>query len=234
MDSIEAGVKAIFLGERVKLSAAVFYYDYQDLQVFQLRNSGGNAPVPELINANDADVLGVEAEIDLRPFEGWAPPIFEGLWIRLTFAWLDSKYTDFVNVFEVQNFDFEPVVQTVIQDLTGNRLINSPEKAFIGFVAWPVGGSWGSLTPRFDWSFKDEVFFTAENTEYVQQDPLWLLNLRVTYRDPAERIELSGWIENLTDQAYTVDAFNLARLRRSVLHAIGDPRTYGITLAFKF
>ena len=234
VDSIEAGVKAIFLGERVKLSAAVFYYDYQDLQVFQLRNSGGNAPVPELINANDADVLGVEAEIDLRPFEGWAPPIFEGLWIRLTFAWLDSKYTDFVNVFEVQNFDFEPVVQTVIQDLTGNRLINSPEKAFIGFVAWPVGGSWGSLTPRFDWSFKDEVFFTAENTEYVQQDPLWLLNLRVTYRDPAERIELSGWIENLTDQAYTVDAFNLARLRRSVLHAIGDPRTYGITLAFKF
>ncbi len=234
VDSIEAGVKAIFLGERVKLSAALFYYDYQDLQVFQLRNSGGNAPVPELINANDADVLGVEAEIDLRPFEGWAPPIFEGLWIRLTFAWLDSKYTDFVNVFEVQNFDFEPVVRTVIQDLTGNRLINSPEKAFIGFVAWPVGGSWGSLTPRFDWSFKDEVFFTAENTEYVQQDPLWLLNLRLTYRDPSERIELSGWIENLTDQAYTVDAFNLARLRWSVLHAIGDPRTYGITLAFKF
>ena len=234
VDSIETGMKAKIFGERVGFSTAFFYYDYQDLQVYQLRNAAGNVPVPELINANDADVLGIEAELDLRPFDGWALPSLEGLWIHLTFAWLQSKYTDFVNVFEVQNFDGDLAITTVTQDLTGNRLLNSPEMAFIGFVTWPFGGEWGSLTPRFDWSYKDQIYFTPENSEYVQQKALWLANLRLTYVDPSGRLELAGWIENLTDQAYTIDALNLARLRRSVVHAIGDPRTYGLTVSYRF
>ena len=101
-------------------------------------------------------------------------------------------------------------------------------------MTWPFGGEWGSLTPRFDWSYKDQIYFTPENSEYVQQKALWLANLRLTYVDPSGRLELAGWIENLTDQAYTIDALNLARLRRSVVHAIGDPRTYGLTVSYRF
>jgi iron complex outermembrane receptor protein len=122
----------------------------------------------------------------------------------------------------------------VTQDYTGNRLINSPEFAFIGFVALPIPTNWGVITPRFDWSYKDEVFFSAANSELVAQAPLWLANLRVTYKSPDNRLELAGWIENVTDQAYTVDVLNLARLRKALLHAIGDPRTYGLTLTLRY
>lgn len=236
IDSVEVGLKAEFWSNRIRWNSAVFYYDYQNLQVFQLKNAGATVPVQDLINANDADVLGVEMEFDIKPFEGWAPPIFEGLWIRLTFAYLDSKYTDFVNVTEVRQ-EVRPGVFTttlVTEDFSGNQLVNSPKTSFIGFVQWPVGGDWGALIPRVDWSFKDTVYFGPSNSDLVKQDPLWLLNFRLTYKSPSENFEVSGWIENLTDQAYTVDVFNLARLRSAILHAIGDPRTYGVTFKVTF
>ncbi len=127
-----------------------------------------------------------------------------------------------------------PTSQVRITDFTGNRLVNSPELSFIGFVAWPVGGDWGFLIPRLDWSFKDKVYFGPGNEELASQDALWLFNFRLTYKSPSEVFEISAWMENLTDQAYTVDVFNLSRLRGSILHAVGDPRTFGLTFKASF
>ncbi|MGB0618162.1 MAG: TonB-dependent receptor [Myxococcota bacterium] len=237
LDSIELGLKGEFWANRIRWNWALFYYDYQNIQVFQLKNVGGGVPVQELINSEDADVLGFEAEVDVKPFEGWAHPLLEGLWFRLTFAWLDSKYTDFVNTFTVQNptdGGLPPTFSTVTEDFTGNQLVNSPELSFIGFVTWPFGGEWGKVIPRFDWSFKDKVYFNASNTDWAKQKPLWLFNTRVTYKSPSDTFEISAWIENITDQRYTLDVFNLARLRSAILHAIGDPRTYGVTFRVNF
>ena len=235
VDSIELGLKSEFWDNRIRWNWAFFYYDYQDIQVFQLRNAGGSVPVQQLINAQDADVVGFEMELDVKPFEGWAPPIFEGIWIRGTFAWLDSKYTDFVNAQDIV-VDNGSVISkiTVIEDYSGSQLVNSPEFSFIGFAMWPIGGEWGTLIPRVDWSFKDKVYFGPANAEMVSQEALWLWNFRAIYKTPMENFELSFWVENLTDQAYTVDVFNLARLRGAILHAIGDPRTYGLTAKVSF
>jgi iron complex outermembrane receptor protein len=236
LDSMEIGLKAQLWDGRIVWSSALFHYDYQDLQTYALRNSLGTLPIPELINADDADILGVEMELDLRPLDGWAPSVVEGLWIRLTFAWLDATYTDFVNTFTQQNDGDGDVTKKrgVTQNYTGNRLINSPEFSFIGFVALPIRTDWGVITPRFDWSFKDKVFFSAANSDLVAADPLWLANFRVTYKSPDDHFELAGWIENLTDQAYAQDVLNLARLRKALLYAIGDPRTYGLTLTLRY
>lgn len=232
IDSVEAGMKAQFWDSRITANWALFYYDYNKIQIFRLSNNAGAVPVQQLVNADDADVLGFEAEFDVKPFEGWGPLLLDQLWIHLTFAWLDSTYTDFVNSQTVPGPSGEPI--TITEDFTGNRLVNSPEYSFIGFAAWPLGGDWGTLIPRVDWTFKDEVFFDPSNSSLLKQDPLWLLNFRLTYKDPSDSFELSGWVENLTDQAYTVDVFNLARLRRAILHAVGDPRTYGVTATVKF
>ena len=235
VDALEFGMKARFWADRIKANWALFYYDYQDIQIFQLKNTNGGVPVQELVNANDADVFGFEAEFDIKPFEAWGPELLDQFWIHTTFAWLDSKYTDFVNKqVTVRESGGAFVRDILIEDFTGNTLINSPEFSFIGFVAWPVGGHWGSLTPRLDWSFKDKVYFSQANIDLASQDALWLFNLRLTYQSPNEKFEVSGWVENLTDQAYTVDVFNLARLLDTIVYAIGDPRTYGITFKARF
>ncbi|MFK7896414.1 MAG: TonB-dependent receptor [Myxococcota bacterium] len=232
IDAVEMGMKATFWEARIKANWALFYYDYQDIQVFRLQNTSGGVPVQQLINADDADILGFEAEFDIKPFEGWGPMLLDQFWLHATFAWLDSKYTDFVNTETVVSTSGQLLTRT--EDFSGNRLINSPEYSFIGFVAWPLGGDWGTVIPRLDWTFKDEVFFNPNNSSLLKQDPLWLLNFRTTYKSPSDNFEVSAWVQNLTDQAYTVDVFNLARLRRSILHAVGDPRTYGVTATVKF
>ena len=232
VDSVEIGMKATFWESRIRANWALFYYDYQDIQVFRLQNTGGGVPVQQLINGDDADILGFEAELDLKPFEGWGPLLLDQFWLHMTFAWLDSTYTDFVNTETV--IAASGALLTRTEDFSGNRLINSPEFSFIGFVAWPLGGEWGTVIPRLDWTFKDEIFFNPNNSDALKQDPLWLLNFRMVYKSPSDNFEIAGWVQNLTDQAYTVDVFNLARLRRAILHAVGDPRTYGLTATFKF
>ncbi|MBW2425009.1 MAG: TonB-dependent receptor [Deltaproteobacteria bacterium] len=232
VDALEFGVKAELFQSRVRLNSAAFYYDYQNIQVFQLRNSVGGVPVNELINASDADVYGIELETTLLPLDGWAPVALEGLEIFLSVAWLTSEYTDFVTT-RVDSLGTTQI--TTVLDYSGNNLINSPELSFAGYVQYPlVLGRFGTLTPRWDWSFKDDVYFSPENNEAIGQNALWLMNLRLGYTIPGDGLEIAGWVRNLTDQTYRVDVFNLSRFRNSILYAIGDPRTYGITLSVRF
>jgi iron complex outermembrane receptor protein len=189
-------------------------------------------PVNELINASDADVYGIEVEATLLPLDGWAPEALERLEIFVSAAWLKSRYTDFVNT-RVDSLGTGQI--TTVEDFSDNNLINSPEVSFAGYAQYPLLiGRFGTLTPRWDWSYKDDVYFSPDNIEAVGQKALWLMNFRLGYTTPGEGVEIAGWVRNLTDQTYRVDAFNLARFRNSILYAIGDPRTYGVTLSVRF
>ena len=233
IDAIELGMKSEWWEQRFRFNAAIFYYDYQDIQVFQLQNTSGGVPVQQLLNGDDADVIGFEMDMNLKPFEGIdaIPEILGGLWFNASFSWLESKYTDFVNS-STSVVNNQTV--TVREDFSGNRLINSPEFSFIGFVTWPVPTPYGTIVPRFDWSFKDDVFFSPANIDIISQNALWIMNLGLTYKSPSENFEITGRVENLTDQSYIVDVFNLARLRRAILYAIGDPRTFSVNVKVKF
>jgi iron complex outermembrane receptor protein len=232
VNALEIGLKSMWLDNRLRVNTAAFYYDYENIQIFQVRNAQGGAPVQELINANDADVYGVEFEVETQPFQGWAPAYLEGLTLFGSFAWLESQYTDFINQ-RVSVTGGQTVVRT--EDFSGNRLINAPRLAFTGFALWEwTLGRYGMLIPRLDWSFKDQVFFSPENIDPVSQDALWLLNARLAYRTPNEMIEVAGWVRNLTDEVYRLDVINLTRFRDSILYAMGDPRTYGISLSVSF
>ncbi len=218
VNALEIGFKAMLFDNRVRLNAAGFYYDYENLQ--------------KLINANDADIYGVEIELETRPLEGWAHEQLEGLLIFMSFGWLESEYTDFVNT----TIDFTsgfPIPMT--QDNSGNQLINAPKYAFTGFVQWdfPLWG-WGSLAPRFDWAFKDKVYFSPQNLEPVSQDAFWLLNARLSYTTPNDMVEVAGWVRNLTDEVYYADTIDLSIAQGSILYIVGDPRTYGISLTVRF
>jgi iron complex outermembrane receptor protein len=232
VNALEIGFKAMLFDNRVRLNAAGFYYDYEDIQIFQLKNAEGSIPVQELINANDADVYGVEIEIESRPLEGWAPEQLEGLLLFMSFAWLESQYTDFVNT-KVNFAGGTPV--PVTEDLSGNQLINAPKYAFTGYAQWdfPLWG-WGSLAPRFDWAFKDRVFFSPQNLDPVSQDAFWLFNARLAFTTPNDMVEVAGWVRNLTDELYYADTIDLSNFQEAILYVVGDPRTYGISLTVRF
>ena len=231
VSAVEIGGKSMWWDQRIRVNGAAFYYDYDDIQVFQIRNSSTGLPLPTLLNANDAELYGLELEVEMRPLEGWAPPALEALQVFMSLGWLQGTYNDFEDV----RPDTGSPGNLVFDDFSGNQLINAPDLSFVGYAQWPLelNGA-GTVNPRIDWSYKDQVFFSPENTEIVGQEPLWLLNLRLGYTTPGGNVNVAAWVRNLTDVAYRADAIDLSNLRSAILYAMGDPRTYGVTLEVRF
>ena len=87
----------------------------------------------------------------------------------------------------------------------------------------------GARSPaRYDGVWTDTTYYDATkgvglpNIDDIQslpddtiaQPPFWLHNLRLAYRPPGGRIEIAGWVRNLTNQSYKTFAFDAQHLQR--------------------
>jgi len=257
IDAVEGGIRSRWWDGNLVFNGSLFYYDYTDLQVFELENADAGPPIPGLLNS-DAEVFGAEAEVQLTPLEG--------LFASLNFGWLEAEFTDFVftrTVGKVARPGPGAGVDRILAeiDFTDNRLISAPRFTLVGVLEYELElalfglPNTGVLVPHFDFSFKDEVFFDGSNGQgaaanidrstippsvrlpgpfpknTLSQEAYWLLNARLAYRTPDGRIEVAGWVRNLTDEEYLVDAFDLSLGISKVLQIWGMPRTYGVTLS---
>jgi iron complex outermembrane receptor protein len=249
IDSYEVGLRSYWFDGRLMLNATGFYYDYSDLQVFIVEQTPAGFPIPKLVNAADTLVYGVELDLGAEPLPG--------LEFTYNFSWVKSEYKDFVvslpfffrqervgpggRPTNIVRFDF---------DYSGNPLIAAPLYAMTGSAAYEIPLPWqvgsfglGSLTPRFSFSWKDEVFYDAASGQGAQvkfpegtfgQEAYWVLNASLRWRSEDGRFELLGWVHNFLDEHYKTQSFDLTRELELVLDAYADPRTYGITATITF
>jgi iron complex outermembrane receptor protein len=250
VNSYEAGLRSLWFDDRLMLNTTGFYYDYQDLQVFQLEQTPGGFPIPKLVNANDAVVYGVELDVGASPLPG--------LNFTYNFAWVESEYVDFsvelpfrIRGERPPGGGPRPTVRFREEFVySGNPLIASPRFSMTGSVDYTIplpgrvlGRGFGSLTPRFSFSWKDDIFFDAcsgrgalcnfpEGT--FGQKAFSIFNAALTWRSENERIEVTGWVRNFMDQHYKTQSFDLSRGFRIILDAYADPRTFGITATLSF
>ncbi len=247
VDSLEAGVRGVWFDSRMRLSGAVFYYSYQNYQLFLFENRTASPPILEVINAGDAQQYGAELELDLMPLMDWEhiPEFWGDLRVSLRAGWLNSQFLNFVNTIEVlrgTSFQQEEVVYT------GNRLPNAPEFKVSGGLEWPFDlGRFGTIVPRYDFSWSGDIYFDANEGRGNDPDPAALLpdlaigqrafalhNLRFTWRRANENIEISGWVRNLTDVRYKTFAFDASIFANVILNFVGEPRTAGADITFRF
>lgn len=240
VDAFEVGIKGSWWENRFMAAAAAFYYDYKDLQVFQFQNTGISAP-PDyvLINANNARVSGVEAEIEVRPLDD--------LTIRGAFGYLNSKYLDFQDTIFLRGTSNNGRVTFEtewVQDYTGNTLVASPDFSVSGTVTYFLRlGRYGSLEPRYDFSYKGGIFFDPTEgrgvrdafPEYaIGQAPYTLHNLRLAWRSPNELVEVAGWVRNVGNVQYKNDVFDLTQSFGLALQIWSEPRTAGVTVSVAY
>jgi len=137
----------------------------------------------------------------------------------------------------------------VTADFSGNQLINAPEfKVSLG-VEWEFDlGRLGDVTPRYDGTWSDDIFFGANEgrgsidatgqprlPEYaVGQPAYWLHNVSVRYRPPIPHLEIMGWVRNVTNETYKTFAFDGSFFANLTVNFVGEPRTYGATVSFDF
>jgi outer membrane receptor protein involved in Fe transport len=252
IDAFEGGIRGSWLQGRLGLDLSVFYYNYQNYQIFVAQESFLGDPNFLILNANDAEVYGAEADIVARPFPG--------SFLQLRFSWLQSQFLDFVQLqqtaelVEIPNpppgtIPFASEVFDIEIQSTGNPLLNSPKfKVSLTAEQTIPLGRFGSLTPRYDGAWTATTFFDAtagkgvpngQGEQFLPDDTIaqpayFLHNLRLGYRVPDGSIELAGWIRNIANKAAKTFAFDGSGFNKTTIYFVGEPRTFGLSLSASF
>lgn len=238
INAFEFGFSSAWFDGRLSISGALFWYLYQNYQVFTFTNDFGSPAQRIVLNANDAQLHGAELESRLEPLDG--------LELTARAGWLESTFLDFSDTGARPSGIPNVVVQDVF-DFNGNRLPNTPRFKVSASASYALElGRFGTVIPRWDVSWTDEIFFNQTNgrgvpganvtmpNRTIGQQPYWLHNARLTYRVPSGNIEVSGWVRNVTDELYKTLSFDASAGPGLVGNLVGDPRTYGLSVSLSF
>ncbi|MCA1804749.1 MAG: TonB-dependent receptor, partial [Xanthomonadaceae bacterium] len=215
--SYEAGFKATFPRQRLRLNAALFYYDYRDMQ---LNTPPAGAPIetfPIVINAARATLQGADIELQYQP--RW------NLGLSMGLALLDARFDEFTSV-DLNNPMDDP-------DRAGNRLPQAPRTSInLGAeYRWRLDD--GMLTLGVGARYQSSVFFNIYQDPAVKQDGYSLLDASLAYESRQGRWYAELYGRNLTDRLY---AQNIIRHedRQGTKRYWGPPRTLGLRLGYRW
>ena len=210
--ALEGGFKATLLNGAIQLNTAAYYYQWNDLQA-QVPNTFGGIPQVSLGNAGDAEMIGVETELQWSPVEN-------------LFMSVGLNY-----------FAKAEVVESIEPTFVNNDVFNSPDITFNGLVRYnhPLQLMQHESTAyvQTDFSYKDDVFWEASNLAHVRADDYWLLNLRAGIKTLNDQVEVAGWIRNLTDKEHRIGGFPGQDFTHDIFF-YGLPRTYGISFTYRY
>lgn len=214
--SYEAGYKMSAAGGRFRANAAVFYSDYKDLQVATITSAAVS-----LENAAAADIYG--AELD------FVAAIGDYFDVNGSIGLLDASYDDFEGCPAGGAIAVTP--QT---NCAGNALNLAPDlnMALGGQLTYPMGNGFGDFIARADWNYRSEVFFEPQNEDRLSGEGRHLLNLRAGIS--TDSWDFIGWANNVTDETYVNFADDRSAIFVNTTQAFGAPRTYGVTLRYKY
>jgi len=205
IDAYELGVKSTLLDGRMRLNAAVYQYDYEDMQLFADQPDGRFT----IFNAGVADVTGAEIELN------WL--VTENFEIRAGVGYTDAEVSASVGLLEFENA----------------RPANTPEFTYnlFGRYEHPVSDS-GTAFIQADYAYQDDVFFSLDNLEAISEESYGLLGMRVGFISYGGW-EVSAWGKNLTDELYFSEILTSGSAG-VVSGQVGAPRTYGVSLRLDF
>ena len=206
---VEGGVKTSGLNGRVRVNAAVFWIDWQDLQL--------NLPDPAsptqfyIANVGGASSRGVEFEVNARATPG----------------------VDLFGSFGYTNARFAEGTFSSGADVSDHRIPNTPNyTAMFGAHLSRALTSETTLYGQADVSVFGD--FKYDDMNFAGQDAYSLTNLRAGAR--WNRLFVEGWIRNAFDTFYIPVAlqYDPALAPSGFLGESGRPRTFGLTGGFRF
>ena len=172
MDAYEIGIKSTLADGALDLNGAVFFYQWDDLQVFDVDHLGRVA----FLNIPESELIG--AELDFK----WTPT--DSLYVQAGMGWLDTEIKD---------------PGDLVTPVKGAPLPHSPEWSLTGLVikTFPVGNGLLSLQTNVHWMDDRNGATSGARTTRVDDRFTW--NARATYEFGNEQqYEIAFWVENIT------------------------------------
>ena len=215
LEAYEVGIKTDLLDRRLRINAASFYYDYTNIQVQQLR-SGAIAT----INGAGAKLYGVDADISAA--------VTSDLRVTAGMGWTHPNFTSFPNCPVVPASGGLPFAPgscaghqiPIASDFVGNFAADY-------LITLPAG----SLDLNANVYYNSGFFFTADNN--FRQGAYALTGASATWTAPGDRFTLSAWGKNLGDKRVTT-YLSVNSGNGTADSYYFAPRTYGVTLGYKF
>ena len=233
LDMFEAGAKLELLDRTLRLNAAAYYYEYDDLQVNRNAGLGPQGIVIPVENAGGAEVSGFELDFT------WLAT--DGLTLSGGFNVMDTEYTDYENATpNVYNTSIlpGPVVFAVPYNANGDDLIRAPDFSAFASAEYVFELADGATIPiNVSYSYKSEFDFdltpgdATNRIDENEHDSYGLLNARVAYVAGSGKWSVGVWGRNLADEEYFDEVVSFATAVRAT---VGAPRTYGVDLTFHF
>lgn len=212
LTAYEIGFKSDSFDNRLRFNAAIFFNDFDDLQVFTLLRTE-TLPIVILDNASNAEVLGLE-------FDATAL-VAKGLTLSLSGAFMDSELIDFQ--------------APIGDDYSGNQIANTPDTSISGIARYEhYLNSGAAIITQVSFAYKDDLFFSTENNPIVAQKAFTTANARLGYENAEGNWEVAAYVNNLTDKEYTTNVTDTVDLGGSYARTFALPRQYGVEFNFRF
>ncbi len=212
----ELGLKSEFLDQRIRVNAALFSSEYEDMQFDFI--DPVNIIIVETLNAQKkVEVSGFELELTAVPVNG--------LIFGLSYTYLDDDMPLQPNPLaggELQSFE---IVQTPRH--AGSLTLDYT------FSPW----EFGVLSAHLDVTSTDRFAHTPVAPPRL--DAYTLFNARLTLGqinlgNNVGSLSFSAWGKNLTDEEYSIFGIPVEDPMISTIQAFGTPRTAGVDVIYEF
>jgi len=231
IDSIEIGMKLDAWDNRLRINAALFTMDYDNMQLFIARPDPDSETIGSLqgvVNAGASTIEGVELEVSLVPAANWL--------INMSASFANGEFEQF------DDFIVDAATGKVIpQDRSDEDLPSLPESSFSLGVQYDWDTRFGSWTARVDAFYRDEIYWgfdamSWDNTlarKSATTDSYTVYNGRLNWQID-DNLSVSAWGKNLGDKVYydggVGEAVNLGIVNKG----FAMPRRYGVDLRYQF
>jgi iron complex outermembrane receptor protein len=227
LDSIELGYKATLLDGRARANIAVFFSDYEDVQIpgsvgIDTDGDGINDDfVGAVQNAGAAEINGIEFEGDLL--------ITDNLSAQLAFSLLDAEYTEYI-VDGVDVSDERPIQ-------------NTPDSMAYFGLTYNTGLFSGLLTVNANLSYRDDVVQFEIPYPVIDQEAYTLYNLSAVWVSDDEHWSVGLHGRNLGDEDFKTAGYCFGAtggcdvvlgLEDNTSIFYGPPRTVTATVEYRF
>jgi iron complex outermembrane recepter protein len=213
----ELGLKSTLADGRLRFNSAVFYSDYEGIQLSALTPVGTPpALLPNTLNAAPAEIYGVEVELTGQ---------FGGLGFNVGLSALNSEFTE-----DALLTDSQTNTNRVVPK--GATVPFAPELTAIAGVQYEFELGSTSLTPRIQVAYMDDQLATPFPYPATTVPSRTVTDVRLTWL-PLDQLRLEAFATNVFDEEYiAVQVQDASSAQGGVIY--GAPLQYGLRATYDF
>ncbi len=221
--SIEAGFKSQLADDRVRLNAAVFYYEIEDQQLSAI---GGTGNLVQLVNADKGTGMGFDLDAEFL--------LTDRFMMTLGLSYTDTEIDDPALVITPCGTGMCTVLDPLDIEgraiVDGNSFVQAPEYVATLTARYGVPVGSGELFFFTDWAFQGETNFFIYEAEEFKSDGNFEGGARIGYSHDGGKWEVALFGRNITDEENVKGAIDFNNLTGFD----NEPRIVGVSFRTRF